>query len=129
MSCKINPQALTAAMLMERVSHRTLYLETHTRRAHVWRVATLATQLHRLALAVFRHALTENNGVANPRNRERVNQRMRKLSLELDAFALSLSLSGDGGLSGIHVTPTDPSRPVLGNGWVSGVWVILGKGA
>jgi hypothetical protein len=156
MSKKPHPVAETAAMLMDRLWFIATQEPLKASYITLIGVASLASDLHRLAPACQRQAEAECNGEQwNGQRAEayrkdcgarlpgqhtaevdaaieaggiRLDKRLSRLNESLAPFALKATRSGDPRGCCLRLESTDPSRPVPRNGF-SDDWCIVGKGA
>lgn len=144
MSNKANPVALTSAMMMDRSWVITLCGPMGGCTRSPQRIASLSSNLHRLAPACVAQTIVERDGewrgdelytctgagrdewmrrdVANERRSKRLGRRLSTLNRQLEPLALR-AVRGDG----LYLESTDPTRPLPTNGPDAGKWQIEGR--
>ena len=141
MSRTPHPVAITSAMLMQRAFLVTAHAYSNADHS---RIATLASDLHRLAKGCHRHAEAECNGEYHAGQREyhdcrgsaaelddqiaeagtRLDRRIVKLNLSLAILSIEAHRSGDPRGFTLRLRSTDPAWPMPCNGMEQGEWGI-----
>lgn len=142
MSRTPHPVAITSAMLMQRAFLLSVHAYTN---ANPSRIASLASDLHRLAKGCHRQAVAECNGEFYDGQREyndcrrssaELDDAIAKVGNRLDKRIVKLNITGLAALSieahrtsdprgfTLRLRSTDPAHPLPTNGMEQGEWGI-----